>query len=109
MGRFEELFRLLCARFADCGLHPLHSHKAIKHPLWREIFEEVFERGKLVQTFGEAAVNYSMDRSFGEHFADVFALALQQFVPEKNYFLTQVWSDRYASGMIKLHPFYRQI
>lgn len=39
-----------------------------------------------------------MDRSFGDHFADVFAQALNRFVPKENYFLTQVWGDRYTSG-----------
>ncbi|MFN5398643.1 MAG: DUF3419 family protein, partial [Pseudanabaena sp.] len=72
---------------------------AIQHPQWRILFEQVFERERLVQTFGEAAVNYSMDRSFGEHFADVFAQALQRFNPNENYFLTQVWGDRYTDNL----------
>lgn len=98
VGRFEQLFREVSAQFAAIGLNPLeHPAAAIAHPQWCPIFEAVFERCKLANTFGEAAVNYSMDRSFGEHFADVFAQALARFSPMTNYFLTQVWSDRYAA------------
>ncbi|MBD2158922.1 DUF3419 family protein [Leptolyngbya sp. FACHB-16] len=106
VGRFEQLFRELSAQFAAIGLNPLECPAAaIAHPQWCPIFEAVFERHKLANTFGEVAVNYSMDRSFGEHFADVFAQALARFSPTANYFLTQVWSDRYApsSGGIPLY------
>ena len=100
VGRFEQLFRELSSHFATFELDPLRSPTtALQHPRWRDSFETVFERSKLAGTFGEAAVNYSMDRSFGEHFADVFAIALQQFVPTENYFVTQVWGDCYTSGM----------
>ncbi|CAN1211964.1 DUF3419 domain-containing protein [Tumidithrix helvetica PCC 7403] len=100
LGRFEQLFRELAEKFAWNGIEPLKEPlAAIHHPQWRELFEQVFERSKLVQTFGEAAVNYSMDRSFGEHFADVFAQALQRFIPKENYFLTQVWGDRYTTNL----------
>jgi len=100
VGRFEQLFRELADKFAQIGIEPLREPlTAVQHPKWRDLFEQIFEREKLVQTFGEAAVNYSMDRSFGEHFADVFAQALQGFIPNENYFLTQVWGDRYASNL----------
>ncbi len=100
VGRFEQLFRELAAKFAQLGIAPLKEPlTAIQHPQWRNLFEQVFERERLVQTFGEAAVNYSMDRSFGEHFADVFAQALQRFNPNENYFLTQVWGDRYTNDL----------
>jgi S-adenosylmethionine-diacylglycerol 3-amino-3-carboxypropyl transferase len=100
VGRFEQLFRELAAKFAQLGIAPLKEPlTAIQHPQWRILFEQVFERERLVQTFGEAAVNYSMDRSFGEHFADVFAQALQRFNPNENYFLTQVWGDRYTDNL----------
>ncbi|OYQ61885.1 hypothetical protein B9G53_25190 [Pseudanabaena sp. SR411] len=100
VGRFEQLFRGLAAKFAQLGIAPLKEPlTAIQHPQWRNLFEQVFERERLVQTFGEAAVNYSMDRSFGEHFADVFAQALQRFHPNQNYFLTQVWGDRYTNDL----------
>jgi S-adenosylmethionine-diacylglycerol 3-amino-3-carboxypropyl transferase len=111
VGRFEQLFRELAARIADVGLNPLQSPSdSIRYPQWHSIFETVFERNKLAKTFGEAAVNYSMDRSFGEHFADVFAQALQRFSPDgspNNYFLTQVWDDRYSTG-IEGVPIYLQ-
>lgn len=110
VGRFEQLFRELAAKFAQIGVDPLKAPlTAIQHPQWRDLFEQVFERDKLVQTFGEAAVNYSMDRSFGEHFADVFAKALQRFNPTENYFVTQVWDDRYTSDLTgKGVPLYLQ-
>jgi S-adenosylmethionine-diacylglycerol 3-amino-3-carboxypropyl transferase len=99
VGRFEQLFRELAVKIADVGLNPLESPSdSVRHPEWQSIFENIFESNKLAKTFGEAAVNYSMDRSFGEHFADVFAKALQRF-PQNNYFLTQVWNDRYSTGV----------
>jgi S-adenosylmethionine-diacylglycerol 3-amino-3-carboxypropyl transferase len=95
-GRFEQLFRELATRFAAAGLQPLERpDEAIASPQWQPIFDAVFERQKLVDTFGPAAVNYSMDRSFGEHFGAVFAQAMQRFEPTENYFLTQIWADRY--------------
>lgn len=100
VGRFEQLFRQLAEKFSQIGIEPLQEPLiAVNHPRWRDIFEQVFERDRLIDTFGEAAVNYSMDRSFGEHFADVFAQALQRFIPDENYFLTQVWGDRYTSNL----------
>jgi S-adenosylmethionine-diacylglycerol 3-amino-3-carboxypropyl transferase len=100
VGRFEQLFRQLAEKFSQIGIEPLQEPLiAVNHPRWRDIFEKVFERDRLIESFGEAAVNYSMDRSFGEHFADVFAQALQRFIPNENYFLTQVWGDRYTSDL----------
>jgi len=108
IGKFESLFRELAQQFTHAGLNPLHDPvAALNHPQWREVFETVFNRDKLIHTFGAAAVNYSMDRSFGTHFAAVFAEALQRFVPTQNYFLTQVWRDRYAEGLEGL-PLYLQ-
>ncbi|HEY9858683.1 MAG TPA: DUF3419 family protein [Candidatus Obscuribacterales bacterium] len=106
IGKFEQLFRELAARFAELGIDPLHNPQAaMAHPRWTEVFAAIFERDKLMQTFGPAAVNYSMDRSFSEHFADVFAQALQRFSPNQNYFLTQVWRDRYAVGSDGMPPY----
>jgi S-adenosylmethionine-diacylglycerol 3-amino-3-carboxypropyl transferase len=108
VGRFEQLFRKLALAFAEQGFSPLENPSdAIQSPQWRAIFEQVFERQKLIALFGEAAVNYSMDRSFGEHFAAVFAQAMVRFKPMENYFLTQVWADRYAPGPDGL-PLYLQ-
>jgi S-adenosylmethionine-diacylglycerol 3-amino-3-carboxypropyl transferase len=96
IGRFEQLFRELAIRFTEAGLSPLEDPDgAIASPQWQPIFDAVFERQKLVDRFGPAAVNYSMDRSFGEHFGAVFAQAMQRFEPNDNYFLTQIWADRY--------------
>ncbi len=103
-GRFEALFREFAAAFRDDGLDPLaRPAEALADPGWRARFERVFERQRLEATFGRAAVAYSMDRSFGEHFADVFARALRRHQgegaeppwPGENYFLRQVWEDRY--------------
>lgn len=106
VGRFEQLFQDLAARFAAIGLKPLDDPlTAIHHPQWHSLFEAVFDRKKLIQTFGEAAVNYSMDRSFGDHFADVFAKALTRFVPKENYFLSQVWDGRYTTDTNGVPPY----
>lgn len=94
VGRFEEIFRELSAAFAARGLEP---REAAGSAAWGEVFEEVFERGRLAETFGEAAVSYSMDRSFGAHFADVFARALAEGPLEGNYHQHQVWRDAYPS------------
>jgi S-adenosylmethionine-diacylglycerol 3-amino-3-carboxypropyl transferase len=108
VGRFEQLFRELSARFTEVGLDPIADPAtAIQSNHWRSIFEEIFARDRLITTFGESAVNYSMDRSFGEHFADVFARALQKYHPTDNYFITQVWRDCYADGRDGL-PLYLQ-
>ncbi|MBD2461089.1 DUF3419 family protein [Oscillatoria sp. FACHB-1407] len=108
VGRFEALFRELAQAFAAEGLDPLNQPAiALTSPRWKPLFEKVFERNKLARIFGEAAVNYSMDRSFGEHFADVFAQALRSKNPAQNYFVTQVWGDRYTTGKQGL-PLYLQ-
>lgn len=108
VGRFESLFRELSSHFAAIGLDPMaNPETALTSADWRSIFERVFERQKLAQIFGEAAVNYSMDRTFGEHFADMFAQALRQFVPHENYFITQVWRDRYPTRADNI-PLYLQ-
>jgi S-adenosylmethionine-diacylglycerol 3-amino-3-carboxypropyl transferase len=100
VGRFEQLFRELSARFTEAGLDPINdTDAAIQDDRWQSIFEAIFDRHQLIQTFGESAVNYSMDRSFGTHFADVFARSLQKYDPHQNYFITQVWRDRYADGV----------
>jgi len=107
-GRFEALFRELAAAFRAAGLDPLaRPGEALAWPGWRGAFERVFERERLAATFGRAAVAYSMERSFGEHFADVFASALRRAIPEgsdppwegENPFLRQVWEDRYAPDL----------
>jgi S-adenosylmethionine-diacylglycerol 3-amino-3-carboxypropyl transferase len=108
VGRFEQLFRELSARFTEVGLDPIADPlTTINSNYWRSIFEEIFDRNKLISTFGESAVNYSMDRSFGEHFADVFARALEKYHPRDNYFVTQVLRDRYTDGSAGL-PLYLQ-
>ncbi len=108
VGRFEQLFRELSALFSNLGLDPLIDPKtAIAHPQWPVLFETVFDREELIKVFGEAAVNYSMDRSFGVHFSHVFASALQRFDSAQNYFLTQVWCDHYPDNPAHL-PLYLQ-
>lgn len=98
-GRFEALFRELSAALAEAGIDPLaRPAEAIESPRFGEVFERVFERGALSERFGPAAVDYSMDRSFGEHFADVFARALARWGAGGSYFLHQVFEERYLEG-----------
>ncbi|MBX3470628.1 MAG: DUF3419 family protein [Planctomycetes bacterium] len=101
-GRFEALFRELAAEFDRDGLAPLaRPDEALACPRWRERFERVFERERLAETFGRAAVDYSMERSFGDHFADVFARALRRWPAAggENPFLRQVWEGRYRADL----------
>ena len=98
VGRFEALFRDLAARVRqETGLDPLVApRQTAAHPAWAPCFERTFARGDLARVFGPAAVDYSMDRSFGDHFADVFARAAARFQPAENYFWQQVWGDSYG-------------
>jgi S-adenosylmethionine-diacylglycerol 3-amino-3-carboxypropyl transferase len=98
-GRFEALFRDLAAAVRAAGLDPLGDPAtAVTSPRWRPVFEQVFERTALARLFGPAAVDYSMDRSFGEHFADVVAGALRRWPAGGNYFLHQMIEERYLPG-----------
>lgn len=103
-GRFEELFRELAAALAGANVD-VTAHDAAAHPGFRASFQQVFERDKLARTFGEAAVAYSMDRSFADHFESVFASALRRWTPDANYFLHQVLRDGYPSGPGQLPPY----
>ncbi len=95
-GRFEALFRDLAAALSAAGLDPLGAPaEATASPHWQPIFDRIFERGRLADLFGPAAVDYSMDRSFGEHFADVVARALHRWPAGQNYFLHQMLEQRY--------------
>lgn len=103
VGRFEALFRELARALAEAGLEPLaRPEEAIASPRWRDVFERVFEREALAGRFGPAAVDYSMDRSFGEHFADVVARALERWGRAGDrggsYFLHQMLEGRYLQG-----------
>jgi S-adenosylmethionine-diacylglycerol 3-amino-3-carboxypropyl transferase len=88
-GRFEALFREL-ARAVD----PARPDG----PGWRDAFDRVFERGRLARTFGPEAVDYSMDRPFSAHFAAAFAAALGRWRVDENYFLSQIFEERYLDG-----------
>jgi len=99
VGKFEELFRelaLTCTK--QLGFLAIDDpHQAIHHPKWQNCFDIVFEREKLAATFGRAAVEYSMSKSFANHFSDVFSQALQKYPRGSNYFVDQVWLDHYSS------------
>lgn len=95
-GRFEGLFRDLATALHAAGLDPLRDPAAAtSSPHWRPIFDRIFDRAHLASLFGPAAVDYSMDRSFGEHFADVVAGALHRWPAGQNYFLHQMLEQRY--------------
>ncbi len=98
VGRFEALFRDLARALAAAGIDAVaHPDQAASHPAWRPTFQRVFERSHLAALFGEAAVAYSMDRSFADHFEAVFASALARFRVADNYFLSQVLTDGYPT------------
>ena len=99
VGRFEALFRELSEALCDAGLDPLERPaEAIESPRWREVFDRIFDRAALTLRFGPAAVDYSMDRSFGEHFAAVVASALTRWPKGANYFVHQMLEARYLDG-----------
>jgi len=66
-------------------------------------FSQVFDRQKLIETFGPESVNYSMDREFSEHFAHAFSRAIQKWNGKQNYFLNQVFSDEYPPDSLPLY------
>ncbi len=93
VGRFEELFRELArtARAAGIGLF-----SGELPPAFDAVVAQVFEREKLASTFSRAAVDYSMDRGFDTHFAQVIRAAAARWKPGQNYFLEQVLRDDYG-------------
>jgi S-adenosylmethionine-diacylglycerol 3-amino-3-carboxypropyl transferase len=105
VGRFEELFRILRSALERADLDPMRRKDAGDDPRWHDVFRRVFDRGALIERFGEAAVTYSMDRGFDEHFAAVFAAALKRWSPSENYFLLQALDDRYAPDLGALPPY----
>jgi len=92
VGRFEALFRDLSSRLASGDFHAA--------------FAAAFERGELVATFGEAAVAYSMDRSFADHFEAVFRAAMERWEPQDCYFLHQALRDAYPRDPAQLPPYF---
>jgi len=96
VGRFEELFRELGRAFQAANVHPRRDAGS---PAWRHAFAVVFEREKLARTFSRAAVDFSMDRGFDDHFAAVFEAAIARWGPGDNPFLDQVLTDTYASTL----------
>jgi S-adenosylmethionine-diacylglycerol 3-amino-3-carboxypropyl transferase len=99
-GRFEQLFSELRSALARRAIAHEADDTGVFEPDegWNTVFEQAFARPRLVEEFGPAAVEYSMDRSFGEHFADVFARGLRTFEFESNYFLMDVLEGRYDSS-----------
>ncbi len=105
-GRFEALFRELQHALASRGIDAVADPRgAIAHAGWRTSFQQVFERGKLARAFGEAAVAYSMDRSFADHFEQQFASALGRWPVDENYFLHQVLRDAYPADPAHAPPY----
>lgn len=82
VGRFEALFRRLA--------------EALRTQGWDAAFAEVFDRDALRAVFGPAAVDYSMDRGFDEHFKVALWVAMATWQRADNYFLDQVMLDRYG-------------
>jgi len=99
VGRFEDCFRELAAAFREVGLDPVaRPAQALASRHYLDIFERVFERGGLERRFGREAVTYSMDREFSHHFAGMFARAMRRWRAADNYFLLQIWAERYGDG-----------
>lgn len=110
VGRYEQLFCQLVQKFQEKQLeNPLidqyDSVSQKNSRIFLDIFEEIFERNRLIQEFGENAVNFSMSQSFGVHFAKVFKKALLEYDPEENYFLSSVFKDGYSKNLGEMNHF----
>lgn len=107
VGKFEELFRELVQVCNDqLGFLAIDDpQKAINHKNWQQCFDIVFEREKLATTFGRAAVDYSMSKSFADHFSAVFAQALLRYPRGTNYFVDQIWLESYCRGESGIPPY----
>ncbi|WP_372367034.1 DUF3419 family protein [Candidatus Uabimicrobium sp. HlEnr_7] len=99
VGKFEELFRELVRVCKEhIGFLAIDDpEKAVNHKNWQRCFDIVFEREKLAKLFGRAAVDYSMSKSFADHFSHVFAKALLRYPKRSNYFVDQIWLENYSS------------
>eukprot|EP01126_Amoeba_proteus_P063757 TRINITY_DN8820_c0_g1_i3.p1 TRINITY_DN8820_c0_g1~~TRINITY_DN8820_c0_g1_i3.p1 ORF type:complete len:309 (-),score=36.52 TRINITY_DN8820_c0_g1_i3:317-1243(-) len=107
-GRFEHLFRELS--FECYHVDPIISPHlnpevcTMSNPDWVRKFQKNFETKRLSQIFGPDAVNYSMDRNFGDHFGFVTQEALKKWKISENYFLSQIfWDDVPEDSQLPLY------
>lgn len=110
VGKFEELFRELvsvCKNNMEF-LAIDDPEKAVNHKKWQRCFDIVFEREKLAKLFGRAAVDYSMSKSFADHFSHVFAKALLRYPKGSNYFVDQIWLESYSPQENGFPPYLMQ-
>lgn len=108
VGRFETLTTQLSAQFSALGLDPLQNPaQSLTHPGWQDWVESIFTPEELVNIFGEIPVKGWQGLSFGEHFAQRLAVALNKMPPKENYFMTQLFANSYAEGL-KGVPVYLQ-
>ncbi|HEY9836998.1 MAG TPA: DUF3419 family protein, partial [Vampirovibrionales bacterium] len=108
VGRFETLTTQLSAQFSALGLDPLHDPvQNVADPRWQDWVESIFTPEELVNLFGEIPVQGWEGLSFGAHFAQRLAAVLNKMPPQENYFMTQLFSNSYATGL-KGVPVYLQ-
>ncbi|BBM85135.1 DUF3419 family protein [Candidatus Uabimicrobium amorphum] len=107
VGKFEELFRELVSVCNEkLGFLAIDDpERAVNHENWQQCFDIVFEREKLAETFGRAAVDYSMSKSFAAHFSEVFARAIRRYPRGTNYFVDQIWLESYCNGESGVPPY----
>ncbi len=80
IGVFERLLDELRSRLVAAGLDPLaRPAQALGHSGWQHAFSEVFDRARVSDVLGAAAVGYAATRSFASHFSHQFASALRRF------------------------------
>ena len=96
-GIYENIFRNLAAHFHSLDL--VNSPQDVfKHrELWDKAFADTFDTQKLIEAFGENAVNFSKSQSFADHFNYVFRNAITKFNANQNYFLHSIWKDSYTT------------
>lgn len=97
VGRFEEHFRLLAARLTEYLGHPPDEtpSESVRQAGWQRAFKELWEREYLARQYSRAAVDFSMSREFDDHFDEVFTAANLRWPRGENYFLEQVFHDRF--------------
>jgi S-adenosylmethionine-diacylglycerol 3-amino-3-carboxypropyl transferase len=106
IGQFELLLQELKEVFTKANIDPItHPAHALGIPNWPHTFQKVFDRARLQQLFGAAMVGYSASKSFAQHFSQCFARALREFSGRKNYFLNQIFHNRYDVEGKQLPPY----
>lgn len=96
LGTFDQMVAEVGAAFEEAGVDPLERPaQALGLESWWEIFQRVFDAGRLRERIGNAMTGYSDTRSFAQHFSAAFAAALRRWAKQDNYFLHHIFRRTY--------------